>query len=413
MQSFRNQMFFAPHIQNSPSRYGLGIRFLRQDFARTYGVLRLPQPLPPAGAPHTEVTIGGREGLPVYASLTESKSDGFESLRAPDAKCSLCCRFLSRGTMVLCCQGCGVPAHVRCLAARMLQESGDMSEMIPSEGSCPAPSCGRHLLWSQLVRDVCAYQPPVSTSNDKVHEDHKTGGDNVDCFGTRSGDENPEVPLVWRVDDSSDDDDDDSDGKSDNDSNASVDEVDARFPDSEGIGGACSGSGVSSIAFVGVTQPAEQDDDESFWRLSGSPGCTQPTARDEETRHWDPQPIRGHPARLSGSPDCTQPTARDEETRHWDPQPIRGHPAQSTGGIAACSQPRTATAASGDVERLCASDGVRVSLSPTGTKSAYTGGRKGDEGSRLSQGGSEEDDSSPIVLKLSLAERLRLKRSVL
>lgn len=237
------------------------MRFLRGEFATTYGALQLPQPLPSAGTPHTEITVGGREGLPVYCTPPDEPHQ-----YAPDSKCYLCSRLFDLGSMVLCCPGCGALSHVRCLAARMLQDSGDEVEVIPLEGSCPAQACDRHLLWSDLVRGVCAYQPPSNCKGDYIR---RTSRDEYGAEGVNG-------PLVWRVDDSSDDEEDD-DRTSNNDDNASVVETDAPILGTQESSDADS---YSDVAFDGAMHKSkladvESDSDDSFWRLDGNSTRTQ------------------------------------------------------------------------------------------------------------------------------------------
>lgn len=345
------------------------MRFLSGEFATTYGALQLPKPLPSDGAPHTEITIGGREGLPVYCTPPKEPH-----VHAPDSKCYLCWRRLDWGSMVLCCPGCGALSHVRCLAARMLQDSGDEVEIIPSEGSCPAPACGRHLLWWNLVRGVCAYQPPLSGEGDYC------GRISSDEYGA----EGVKGPLVWRVYDSSDDEEDD-DRTSDNDDNASVGEINAPVlgtQESEqlDIGGhSSSGDNASSdvVAFDGVVHKSdvvaaddESDSDDSFWRLDGSSTRTQATLPCES-----------------------------KEGESKDPLPIRGLVGHSTRDVTSSRSPQT--------ERACARDDVRVfsrKKANGGCGTEYEGGLNGEGGG--------EDESLPLSPKLSLVERLRLKRSV-
>ncbi|CAM9123640.1 unnamed protein product, partial [Laminaria digitata] len=137
-------------------RYGLGIRFLREEYAKSYGSLSLPAPLPPAGAPDTELSAGEQGGLPMYASSlpVSQEMERLKAMRVPGTgtTCKVCTEPFGIGEAVMSCHHCGTPAHVRCLAERMLRDAGDESEVIPSEGVCLVPACGRRLLWSRLVK---------------------------------------------------------------------------------------------------------------------------------------------------------------------------------------------------------------------------------------------------------------------
>lgn len=207
----------------------------------------------------------------MYASLPGSQEDRFEALRVIGAKCALCIEPFDFGTTVMCCYHCGAPAHVRCLASRMLREAGDESEVIPFEGSCSVPSCARHLLWPRLVKDAQTYRPKVCADEQVVE-----GAAVALALG----------PLVWRVDDSSDDDSsDDEDSKSgdgDEDSNSDIDEVGSDGESEHAVGGgvSCSSGAFSETA---LTQAAEEEEDDDFWRLNGeSPRLTQGIVEKDE-----------------------------------------------------------------------------------------------------------------------------------
>lgn len=221
---------------------------MREEYAKSYGKLDLPPPLPPAGAPYTELTTGGPEGLPVYASRPDCEETRLQALKVADTKCTLCMRPFNVGATVMCCHHCGVPMHVRCLADRWLGEDGDELELIPSQGFCVNPSCARQLLWSRLVRDVNTYRPSVCSDGQVADND-----DSNEIVGVDPG------LVVWRVDDSSDDGDDDDDGSDDESEHAAQ---------RDGIN--------NSDAFSDTLSQGAEEDDETFWRLySGSPGWSQ------------------------------------------------------------------------------------------------------------------------------------------
>lgn len=244
---------------------------------------------------------------------------------------------------MLCCPCCGALSHVRCLAARMLQDSCDDVGVIPLEGSCPAHACGSHLLWSNLVREVCAYQPPSTCKEGDYFR--RTSRDEY-------GGEEVNGPLVWRVDDSSDDEEEEDDRTSDNNDNASVVETDAPIL---GTQESSDDDSSNDVAFDGAMQTSkaadvESDSDDSFWRLDGS--CTQKQA------------ALPYESKKSGS-------TRDA--------PIFQSP---------------------QVERACA----RVISRNKGNGFCGTED-EGDEG-----GLSEQDELVTVTPKVSLIERLRLKR---
>lgn len=246
-------------------RYGLGIRFLREEYAKSYDRLDLPPPLPPAGAAYTKLTVGEQAGLPVYASLSESEG---EALGVLGTNCALCDEHFDFGAAVMSCVDCQLSSHVRCMAGRMLRQVGDEnSEIIPLQGSCPMPACARRLLWSQLVKDVQTYR----SRSGAVNEDMRIGGEKGDAADDGSGGRGGS-PVVWRVNDSSDEED-DSDTE-------------------QAEGGAGEDGGFSSDAFSDAPSQAaeeeeEQDEDndwrfheESDSRLSGSPGWYPGTVQD-------------------------------------------------------------------------------------------------------------------------------------
>lgn len=243
-------------------RYGLGIRFLREEYAKSYERLDLPSPLPPAGAPHAELTIGRQEGLPVYVSLDGPEG---ETLGVLGAKCALCNEPFDFGAPVMSCDHCQLPSHVRCMADRILGQVGDeKSEVIPMQGFCPMPACTRHLLWSRLVKGVQTFGSREGSWNEKGNAaDGGSGGGG----GSR---------VVWRVSDSSDEEDD---------------------SDAEQVeGGAGEDGGFSSDAFsdapsqaAGEEQQDKEQDEGNDWRLceendsplSGSPEWCRGTVQDD------------------------------------------------------------------------------------------------------------------------------------
>eukprot|EP00903_Cladosiphon_okamuranus_P015939 g14723.t1 len=241
------------------ARYGLGIRFLREEYAACYAKLRLPLPLPADGDPDTEVSTGAQGSLPVYAPPPASPEN-----RAEACTCALCVQRFLAGAALMVCYHCGAAAHVRCLADRMLGEAGagDESEVIPFEGPCWAPACARRLLWSRLVKGVQEYRPRSSRpSGDEVAEVTPVEGGSGDV--TVEG-----GPLVWRVDDSSDDDDDDDDGEGGSGGDESG--CDSEHAGREyGGGWSCD----SASRDNGDTQEEEEEQDgesaDDFWKLSG------------------------------------------------------------------------------------------------------------------------------------------------
>ena len=240
-------------------RYGLGIRFLREEYAKSYDRLSLPSPLPPAGAPDTELSAGEQGGLPMYASslCASQEMERLDAMRASGTTCKVCMEPFGIGEAVMSCHHCGTPAHVRCLAERMLRDAGDESEVIPSEGVCLVPACGRRLLWSQLVKNVHTYRRAVCVGD----------GGEVDGSDAHYGAvDHARGPLVWRVDDSSGDEDEDDDDCGD-----VGDDYDDGGSDGE------SDHSARDIA----SQPTKEEDDDIFLRLSSmSPDCTQWSAVD-------------------------------------------------------------------------------------------------------------------------------------
>lgn len=240
-------------------RYGLGIRFLREEYAKSYDGLSLPSPLPTAGAPDTELSAGEQEGLPMYASSLSASQEieRLEAKRVPGTgtACKVCMQPFGIGEAVMSCHHCGIPAHVRCLAERMLRDAGDGSEVIPSEGVCLVPACGRRLLWSRLVKDVHTYRRGVCTG-----DDGEADGSNADCGAV----DHAHSPLVWRVDDSSGDEDED-------------EELCGDVSDNDYDNDTCSdGERDHSARYVAPQPTQEESDDDLFWRLSRkSPHCSQ------------------------------------------------------------------------------------------------------------------------------------------
>eukprot|EP00752_Nemacystus_decipiens_P012678 g11231.t1 len=228
------------------ARYGLGIRFLRQEYAACYAKLHLPLPLPVDGDPDTELSTGPQDGLPIYAPPPPSQ----ENLLKARSRCALCVQPFLAGAALMACYHCGAAAHVRCLADRMLGEAeveGDESEVIPSEGRCWAPACARRLLWSRLVKGVQAYRPRSrSLEGDENPEGRAVEGGSGDV-SVDGG------PLVWRVDDGSDDDDDED--------------------DDEG-GGAGDESGCDS-------EHARREADDGCWSSSSAPRANEETGEDD------------------------------------------------------------------------------------------------------------------------------------
>lgn len=216
---------------------------MRTEYEKAYRALRLPPPLPPAGAPYTELATGCPEGLPVYSPVSSSQDERFEAIRAPGVKCNLCTKTLEFGSTVMCCSHCGVPTHVRCLSDRMLRDAGDVFEVIPSEGFCSVSTCARQLLWSSLVKDVQTYRPRLPPG-----EQMSVGLGDYGNTATVRGSFGQGPPPVWRVDDSSGEEDDASDGEPEH--------------------GAGQDAGCSSDTHSDASQLAEEEeDDDEFWRL--------------------------------------------------------------------------------------------------------------------------------------------------
>lgn len=259
----------TPYPQQLPfHRYGLGIRFLREEYATSYAKLDLPLPLPANGDADTDLSTGPQEGLPIYTSPPGSQEERFSALRLPGGKCPICSDPFGAGATLMLCYHCNAAVHVRCLAARMLREAGEHGcEVIPSEGVCWVPACRRRLLWSRLVKGVQVYRPKVSSSS----ELEQTLGDGPVDGGT----EIDRGPLVWRVDDSSDDDDDD--GDSDEDCSECGSDLAAR---EEGVAGWSSGAASRDlVSDIEEGEEEDEDDDDSFWKLDGGgPGCSQTRA---------------------------------------------------------------------------------------------------------------------------------------
>lgn len=245
-------------------RYGLGIRFLREEYAKSYDGLSLPSPLPPAGAPDTELSAGEQEGLPMYASSLSASQEieRREAKRVPGTgtTCKVCMQPFGIGEAVMSCHRCGLPAHVRCLAERMLRDAGDGSEVIPSEGLCLVPACGMRLLWSRLVKDAHTYRRGVCTGDDGEADENDAHCGAVDHVRS---------PLVWRVDDSSGDEDEDHDHCRE----VSDDDYDHDT--------GSDGERDHSARYVASQPTQEESDDDLFWRLSRkSPHCSQRSTLD-------------------------------------------------------------------------------------------------------------------------------------
>lgn len=244
---------------------------MREEYAKSYERLDLPPPLPPAGAPHTELTIGRQEGLPVYVSLDGPEG---ERLGVLSAKCALCNEPFDFGAPVMSCDHCQLPSHVRCMAARILGQVGDeKSEVIPLQGLCPMPACTRRLLWSRLVKDVQTFGSGEGPFSDHTCVGNEKGnaGD-----GSSGGGGGGDSRVVWRVSDSSDEED-DSDAE-------------------QAEGGAGEDGGSSSDASSDApSQAAEEEeqgkdqDEGNDWRLceendsplSGSPEWCRGTVQDD------------------------------------------------------------------------------------------------------------------------------------
>eukprot|EP00904_Undaria_pinnatifida_P007902 jgi/Undpi1/4241/HiC_scaffold_16.g07607.m1 len=334
-------------------RYGLGIRFLREEYAKSYDGLSLPPPLPPAGALDTERTTGEQGGLRMYASPL-SDSQGMKWLEAtgvPGActMCKVCTEPFGAGEAVMSCHHCGTPAHVRCLAKRMLRDAGDESEVIPSEGVCLAPACGRRLLWSRLVKGVHTYRRALNAGDN-------VGGE-ADGSGAHCGAvDHAGSPLVWRVDDSGDDEDEDDDcgDVSDDDDDDDDDDADS---DRES----------DHSARDTTSQPfKEENEDDFFWGLNSKiPDCSQRSAVDSV-----------------GGGDCVD--------------------------ISRCTQLLS-------VQKSLGSDPRKAKISERGGDASVIPSTKR-RPDYLSSGGSDvgseglSDCSLPSPPKLSLVERLRLRR---
>ena len=260
-------------------RYGLGIRFLRQEYAVSYAKLDLPSPLPVGGDPDTELSTGPQAGLPIYSSTPSSPEKRMEALQdRGGAKCALCAESFRAGENLMLCYHCGAAAHVRCLACRMLREAGGgdseseaerEGEVIPSEGLCWAPACARRLLWSRLVKGAQPYRPRASSSGSAL--EGEAGGGDGRSGGTAVGD----GPLVWRVDDSSgDEDDEEGGGAGDEDSDCDSERAVVREDRGGWSSGAASRDLVSATDREGKEEEDDDDDDDDgFWDLGG--GCSQ------------------------------------------------------------------------------------------------------------------------------------------
>lgn len=208
-----NKMITSPCCRRCPQRYGLGLQFLREEYATSYSRLQLPLPLPPTGDPDTQVTVGEQGVLPVYTSLTAAQQEGQAALESHCADCAECRVPFDPGVNVMRCYACGMmAAHVRCLARRFVSEAGDPTEIVPREGYCPRSACAQRLLWATLVREVTTYRPPASVERypdpDSIGSARRANSVE-DGWGGVGGGVGQVSPRVWLVDDSSDDDNDD------------------------------------------------------------------------------------------------------------------------------------------------------------------------------------------------------------
>lgn len=333
-------------------RYGLGIRFLREKYAKSYGSLSLPAPLPPAGDPDTELSAGEQGGLPMYTSSlpVSQEMERLKAMRVPGTgtTCKVCTEPFGIGEAVMSCHHCGTPAHVRCLAERMLRDAGDESEVIPSEGVCLVPACGRRLLWSRLVKGVYTYRRAACAGDREEAE-----GSDAHCSAV----DHARGPLVWRVDDSSGDEDEDDDDCGDA---AGADDYD----DDDDVGS--DGESDHSARDL-ASQPTMEDDDDIFWRLS------------------------------SKSQDCTQWSEVDSVGGDGGVETSRCGQLSSTQELRASDRPQANVSGSGDDVSVIGSTRCRRDYSSSG-------GGSGLGLEKLS------NCSPPSPPTLSLVERLRLRR---
>lgn len=169
-------------IRAAHRRYGLGIRFLRQEYAASYRRIRLPPPLPADGDPDTEITVGAHDALPAYSSDPPGAPGApILPLGALARKCVVCSVLFDEEQRVLQCHACGVMGHVTCLAEHFVRASGDSAELIPRYGCCPQEDCGERLRWSKLVRGVMNYRRHRGTG--------AAGVDSILQEGTRASSE--------------------------------------------------------------------------------------------------------------------------------------------------------------------------------------------------------------------------------
>lgn len=373
--SVPHELTNKPTLPPQTHRYGLGIRFLREEYASSYAKLDLPLPLPVGGDPDTELSTGPQDGLPIYASTPSSQEERMDALRDRGGECALCAESFLAGENLMLCYHCGAATHVRCLADRMLREAGaDASEVIPSEGSCWAPACARRLLWSRLVKGVQVYRLTVSPSG--APEDEARGGDGDGGGGASIGD----GPLVWRVDDSSgDEEEDEEEGGGGDDSDC--DSERSAMREDGGRGGWSSGAAskdlVSSNADRGAGKEVEEeeedddDDDDGFWDL-GEGRCSQ-------AKRGGGQGGSGQARRV---PPCGGGSAR------------RGR--QTSASLAVGRQ---------GVEKSPPCDGQHVSLVESASER-----HDSDSGSSSGGDGDQDGDAEKSPPRLPLAERLRLRR---
>lgn len=201
----------------------------------------------------------------MYASSLSGSQEmeRLEAMRVPGTgtTCKVCTETFSIGEAVMSCHHCGTPAHVRCFAGRMLRDAGDESEVIPSEGVCLVPACGRRLLWSRLVRDVHSYRRAACAGD---------GGEADESDPHCGAVDHARGPLVWRVDDSSGDEDENDEDCHDVGDDEYGDEVAGSDGESD-----------HSARDVASQPTQEEGDDDAFWRLSSnSPDCSQKSTVD-------------------------------------------------------------------------------------------------------------------------------------
>ncbi|XP_004587185.2 structure-specific endonuclease subunit SLX1 [Ochotona princeps] len=148
----RSEASFAFHLRvlaqmlRAPpwTRLPLTLRWLRADFR---------QELCPPPPPHMPLSFGPpppRALAPRRCAGTLADTEPSpEAQQESEVSCTLCFRALQDAEGPLCCPhpGCGLKAHVICLAEEFLREEPE--QLVPLEGQCP--SCQSSLLWGDLV----------------------------------------------------------------------------------------------------------------------------------------------------------------------------------------------------------------------------------------------------------------------